>query len=126
MIRRPPGSTRTDTRVPYTTLCRSHKLDLLVGADDVDVAHRRVVRRRAALGAVAGRGRQHAVELRDLEVGIADHRIVRRGALGLLDVLDPALVVLDRIHAEADELHVALVELRLAPGDVAELGGRSE
>src|SRR3546814_20547039 len=27
MIRRPPGSTRTDTLFPYTTLCRSESLD---------------------------------------------------------------------------------------------------
>src|SRR3546814_12054860 len=27
MIRRPPRSTRTDTRLPYTTLCRSAILD---------------------------------------------------------------------------------------------------
>src|SRR3546814_13212804 len=25
MLRRPPGSTRTDTLFPYTTLCRSHR-----------------------------------------------------------------------------------------------------
>src|SRR3546814_2731455 len=30
MIRRPPRSTRTDTRFPYTTLFRSHRLDLQV------------------------------------------------------------------------------------------------
>src|SRR3546814_20505512 len=27
MIRRPPGSTRTDTLFPYTTLFRSHQID---------------------------------------------------------------------------------------------------
>src|SRR3546814_6893469 len=55
-----------------------------------------------------------------LETGV---QACARPIWGLLDVLGPALVVLDRIHAEADELHVALVELRLEPGDVAELGG---
>src|SRR3546814_19623499 len=29
MIRRPPRSTRTDTLFPYTTLCRSARLELL-------------------------------------------------------------------------------------------------
>src|SRR3546814_8125401 len=29
MIRRPPTSKRTDTRVPYTALCRSHRTGLL-------------------------------------------------------------------------------------------------
>src|SRR3546814_16105314 len=28
MILRPPRSTRTDTLFPYTTLCRSHRVDL--------------------------------------------------------------------------------------------------
>src|SRR3546814_8035200 len=27
MIRRPPRSTRTDTLFPYTTLCRSHRIE---------------------------------------------------------------------------------------------------
>src|SRR3546814_15331774 len=48
MIRRPPRSTRTDTRFPYTTLFRSRRLadqlhQILVAADDRDVpavAHR--------------------------------------------------------------------------------------
>src|SRR3546814_20831446 len=32
MIRRPPSSTRTDTRFPYTTLFRSRKFGHLAGA----------------------------------------------------------------------------------------------
>src|SRR3546814_18544185 len=32
MIRRPPGSTRTDTLLPYTTLCRSPREHPLAGA----------------------------------------------------------------------------------------------
>src|SRR3546814_16439507 len=38
MIRRPPGSTRTDTLFPYTTLCRSAGPALL--AHDGDLAQR--------------------------------------------------------------------------------------
>src|SRR3546814_10786559 len=30
MLRRPPGSTRTDTLFPYTTLCRSEETDVVV------------------------------------------------------------------------------------------------
>ena len=65
---------------------------------------------------------QHAVELRDLEVGVADDRVVGRGALRLLDVLRPPLVVARRVDGEADDLHAALVELGLGVGHVAELG----
>src|SRR3712207_9074829 len=39
------------------------------------------------------------------------------------DVLRPLLVVLDRVDGEADDLHAALVELRLDRGHVAELRG---
>src|SRR3546814_17322667 len=37
MIRRPPRSTRTDTLLPYTTLCRSWRW-LVVKADDMPAA----------------------------------------------------------------------------------------
>ena len=62
------------------------------------------------------------VQLRDRQVGVADHRVVRRVPLRLLDVVRPPLVVLDRIDAQADDLRVALVELGLEPGHVAQLG----
>src|SRR3546814_19757133 len=40
MIRPPPGSTRTATLFPYTTLCRSVvRTGLLVDADDDTIAH---------------------------------------------------------------------------------------
>ena len=54
---------------------------------------------------------------------VADDRVVGRLALGLLDVLGPALVLVDRVDREADDLDVALVELRLDAGHVAELCG---
>src|SRR3546814_16553443 len=38
MIRRPPGSTRTDTRFPYTTLFRSHGVHRALLGDHVDRA----------------------------------------------------------------------------------------
>ncbi len=66
-----------------------HQLDLLVRPDDEDVADSLVVGGRARERIARRRGRQHVVELGDVEIGVADHRIVRRGALRLLDVLRP-------------------------------------
>src|SRR5262245_5283224 len=54
-----------------------NELDLLVGADDEHVADGLIVGGGSRLGVAGGGGRQHAVELGDLEVGIADHGIVR-------------------------------------------------
>src|SRR4029079_3519642 len=42
--------------------------------------------------------------------------------LRLLDVLGPLVVIADGIHAQSDDLGVALVELGLQSGHVAELG----
>src|SRR3546814_9448341 len=39
MIRRPPRSTRTDTRFPYTTLFRSEVPDLVLDEPLLDVGH---------------------------------------------------------------------------------------
>src|SRR5215831_8677752 len=44
-------------------------------------------------------------------------------SLGLLDVLGPGLMVGDGIHAQSDDLGVALVELWLQTGHVSKLGG---
>jgi hypothetical protein len=53
-------------------------LIFLSGPDHEDIANRLVVGG-GALGRIAGYGRrQHAVELRRVEVGVADHRIVGR------------------------------------------------
>ena len=68
-------------------------------------------------------GWMQVVQLRDLAVGVGDQRVVEGGALGLLDVGQPAVVRLDRVDAHADELDVALVELALAVGERTELGG---
>ncbi|PYQ18784.1 MAG: hypothetical protein DMF79_14145 [Acidobacteria bacterium] len=97
------------------------ELDLLVGADHEHRAHGGVVRGRALSPRRVGV--DHVVELRHVEVGVADDRIVGRRALGLLDVLGPLLVVGHGIDAQADHLAVALRELRLELGHVAELGG---
>src|SRR3546814_1432267 len=76
MIRRPPISTRTDTRLPYTTLFRSVDADLAL-AESGEVGDRAqratdqslnflsasalLAARRLAIGARAGRAGKHAV-----------------------------------------------------------------
>src|SRR5215468_7985270 len=96
------------------------RLDLLVGADEEHVAHRRVVHRRAF--AAARVGMDHVVGLRDMKVRVADHRIVDRGPLRFLNILHPRLVVADWVDADADDLGVALVELGFELGHVTQLG----
>src|SRR3546814_14693784 len=56
-------------------------------------------------------------------VGVGQQRVVERRAGDLLDVLAPALVVLDAVDRQADDLDVALVPLRLQGGYAPELGG---
>jgi hypothetical protein len=90
------------------------ELHLLVGADHEHRAHRQGVVRV---------GVDHVVQVGHLALGVADHREVHRGALGLADVALPLQVRLDVVDREADDLHVALVELGLDLGHVAELGG---
>ncbi|MNV41590.1 hypothetical protein D3C71_1332310 [compost metagenome] len=65
----------------------------------------------------------HVVELGHHQVFVADQRIVDRCALGLGDVTDPAVVVTDRVDAEAQDLGVALVEFRFEFGQVTQFGG---
>ncbi len=52
---------------------KQHCSDLLVRADDVDGAHRRVAGGSTPRGTVSGVGREHVVELGDVEIAIADH-----------------------------------------------------
>src|SRR5260370_40490631 len=99
------------------------KLYLLVRPDDEDVADGLVVGRGARGGIARGRGRQHVVQLRYLEIGVADHRIIRRRTLRLLDVFRPFRVLVDGIDAKPHQLDAALVEFRLQLRERAELGG---
>src|SRR5215469_13852062 len=105
-----------------------HELDALVGGNDEDRADGGVVGGGATLARVAGITRQHIVELGDLEFRVADHRVVHGVTLYLCDVLGPFAVARDGIHAEADDLAVALGKVGLQLGHVAELSGtdRSE
>src|SRR5690606_22319373 len=63
------------------------------------------------------------VEVGDLAVGVGDDGEVDPGVLGLVDVVDPADVRVDRVHGEGDGLHPALGELVLQLGGEAQLGG---
>ena len=81
---------------------------------------------RCALLGVAARVQvQHVVGRRDFEVAAVDDRIRDLVTQRLLYVLHPLLVVFDR---DADDLGVALREVRGETGHVAELRGadRSE
>ena len=64
-------------------------------------------------------GVDHAVQVGDLLVAVGDEREVERMALGVLDVVGPALVRIERIDRQADDLDVALVELGLERRDPA-------
>ena len=65
----------------------------------------------------------HPVEVRHLPLGVGDDREVGGVALGLLDVPRPALVRVHGVDRQAEAPDPTLVELRLEPRDVAELGG---
>jgi hypothetical protein len=99
------------------------QLDPLVGADDEDGADGGVGGRGAAFAAAGLVGREHVVELGDLEVDIADHGVVDGVAGDVLDVDGPPCVVLDGIDREADDLGSALGELTFEAGHGAEFGG---
>ena len=94
----------------------------LSGTDDEYVANRLVVRGGPIACFTADFGREHPVQLGDGEVVVGDDRVVGSVALGLLDVLRPPLVVTRRVDGNADDLHVAAVELRFDLRHIAELG----
>lgn len=65
----------------------------------------------------------HVVQVRDLALLVANDGEVQLAARDLVDVLDPALMAVDGVGREADELDTALGELGLELGEGAELGG---
>src|SRR3546814_11412155 len=75
MIRRPPRSTRTDTLFPYTTLCRSGRVEPVVGQREAAVRLAQDLRRRqpavveAEDAVVIAAVRDGVVALADLEAG---------------------------------------------------------
>jgi hypothetical protein len=99
-----------------------NELDPLIGADHESIADGLIVRSGAPLRTRAGTRRQHAVGFCDIQIGIPDHRIVRRIALGLLDVLRPSGVIRHRVDRKRDDLGVTPIELRLEFRQIAEFG----
>jgi hypothetical protein len=65
----------------------------------------------------------HVVQLGDLQVGVANQRVVKRRTLSLRDIGRPAPVILDAVDRQADYFGVALVEFGLQLRQISELGG---
>ena len=65
----------------------------------------------------------HVVQVRHFLVGIREDREVHFGVLGFLDVTDPLMVGIERVHADRNGLDAALVEFGLQLGGVAQFGG---
>src|SRR5215469_3431637 len=99
------------------------KPDSFVGVYHEDATHGPVVHRASRRGVALGVGFQRPVELGHAQIGVGDDGISGPRALGLLDVIKPRIVVRDRIHRQADELHVPALELGAQLRDGAELGG---
>ncbi|MCY1367991.1 hypothetical protein D9M69_549490 [compost metagenome] len=60
------------------------------------------------------------VEVRDFAVGVIQDRKVDHGVLGFVDVLDPPVVRIHRVHRQSDGLDAARCEL------ILELGGEAQ
>src|SRR3546814_5501987 len=90
-----------------------HRLDELVRPDQEDGAHRLVGGRGPAFGRPRFTRREHAVELGDVQVMIADDWVADLASGRVLDVGEPAIMVAHRVHRQADDLAVALFELGL-------------
>src|SRR3546814_2531997 len=104
MIRRPPGSTLTDTLFPYTTLCRSHPGDVVV-----ELVQRVADRQLGGdLGdREAGRLRGQRRGARDARVHLDDDQLAVGGVDGELHV-GAAGVDADRSEEHTSELQSLL------------------
>ena len=56
-------------------------------------------------------------------IRVGDDREVDVGVLGLVDIFDPSVMILERIDTDGDRLDAALLELWLELGSVAEFSG---
>ena len=90
-----------------------HQANLLERVDDEHGSHRR---RRLRVRM------DHVVRLGDRSILVRNEREVERDTLRRLDVPRPALVVGHAVHAQAEDLHAAAVELGLEARDGTELG----
>src|SRR3546814_10516950 len=134
MIRRPPGSTRTDTLFPYTTLCRSESLDgvaLRVDGDE-DRQHglglvRRLLRQQVEpLGHGAERGRADvwAVGVAEVDQRVMALKVGFAAALaGLVGQREgPADEGASAAAGLAADYRAGLRLLHVIPGDEATAG----
>ena len=96
------------------------QFNLLVRPNDKNRTYRSVVSRSAAGAAVPAFGRQHVIQLCDLQLRIPNHRVVHLVALRFLNVLRPSAVIRNRVHAQTDDLAISLCEFRLQACHVAE------
>src|SRR6266508_1923200 len=87
------------------------QFDLLVRANDVDIAHGRVIGGCALFWVAFDVRGKHPVQFRDLKIGITDDWIVRRLSLRFFDVLCPALVIASRINSHSHYLDVTPIKL---------------
>ena len=62
----------------------------------------------------------HVVSRGDFSLGVGDDGEIHRDGLRLIDVVDPALVRFQRVHAERNHLDVPLFEFPLGPGHGAQ------
>lgn len=90
------------------------ELDFFVRPDDEDGADG---------GFIVRVGVDHVIEGGHLLLGIGDDGEVHHAGLGFIDVFDPAVVGIERVHADSDDLDVALLEFLFDFGDHAEFGG---
>ena len=66
---------------------------------------------------------QHSPSLGDGAVGVRDDGVVEGGGGHVVDILDPLLVVVHRVHGETSNNTVGLSELLLHLSETAKLGG---
>lgn len=95
--------------------------DLLGGVDDEDGADGQSQTLGVDVGGVLVV--DHVVQVGDLALGVGDDGELQLGAGDLIDILDPAVVGLDVVGAQTDELDTTSSELGLELGEGTELGG---
>ena len=100
-----------------------HQLDVLVRADHKHRAHGGVGLGGAAPGGAGLIGGEHIVEFGDMQIGVGDQGVMHGRAAHIADILEPVVMILDRINAERDDFCVAPREFGLNSGHVAEFGG---
>ena len=98
-----------------------NQTDLLGGVDDEDGADSQSHTLRVDVGGVLVV--DHVVGVGDLALGVGDDGELEVGAGNLVDILDPAVVGLDVVGAQTNELDTARGELGLELGESAELSG---